>query len=172
MLRQTHLPVRTPPADISQLQYADDNSLASWDPSADMSQLQHTEDDSMARGDLPQMCPSYTVLRKTHLPVKTVMSQLQHAEDDSLSADMFSYNMLRMTHWPVHLCRCVPATTCWGWLTGQYTSVDVSQLQHAEDDSLASGDPLRTCPSYNMLMTTHWPVETPCRPSAMTLSGN
>ena len=117
MLRQTHLPVKTAPADMSQLQHADDNSLASGDPSTDMSQLQHAEDDSLVSGDLLQMCPSYTLLRKTHLPVKAVMSQLQHAEDDSLasgdsSADVFQLQHSEDDSLASTPCRCVPATTC------------------------------------------------------------
>ena len=46
----------------------------------------------------------------------------------------------------------------------------MSQLQHVEEDSLACGDTLQTCLSYNTSRKTHWPVETPAdqavRPSA------
>ena len=124
-------------------------------PPANMSQLQPVEEDSLANGDEPpckhvpattcwgrligqwrwtplQTCPSYNLLRKTtgqwRHPAN--MSQLQPVEED---------------HWPVETpCRHVPATTCWG-------------------RPQASGDTLQTCPSYNLLKKTHWPVETPCR---------
>ena len=59
---------------------------------------------------------------------------------------MSSYNMLKKAHWPV------------------VTSCRHVQLQHVEEDSLASGDLLQTCPSYNMLRKTHWPVEIPPPP--------
>ena len=46
----------------------------------------------------------------------------------------------------------------------------MSQLQHFEEDPLACGETLQTCPSYNTSRKTHWPVETPAdqavRPSA------
>ena len=67
------------------------------------------------------------------------------------------------------LCTHVPDPVCWG-LTSQWRPpADVSQLQHAEglDDLLASGDPLLMCPNYNMLRTTHWPVETPLQTSQL-----
>ena len=73
------------------------------------------------------------------------MSQLQHAEEDSqASGDTLhpSYNMLRKTHRPVET-PCIPATTCCGRLTGQWRH-PASQLQHAEEDSQASGDTLQT----------------------------
>ena len=160
-------------------------SLRSGEPDsgahlADMSQLQHAEEDSLVSGDL-QTCPSYNMLRKTHLSVETYrhvpattcwgrltgqwrptdMSQLQHAEEDSLvSGDLQtcpSYNMLRKTHLSLETYRHVPAT-CWGRLTCQWRPTDMSQLQHAEEDSLVTGD-LQTCPSY-MLRKTHLSLET------------
>ena len=75
--------------------------------------------------------------------------------------------MLKKTHWPVQ--------------TSLHT--DMSQLQHVEEDSLASADLhadrhvpattcrgrltgqrrppcTQTCPSYNTLRKTHWPAQT------------
>ena len=65
----------THPADMSQLQHVEKDSLASGDPPADMSQLQHVEEDSLAREDLPA-----DVSRQQHIkedyPVETLSADM------------------------------------------------------------------------------------------------
>ena len=179
MLRKTHLSVETYSHVPATTCWG--RLTCRWRPT-DMSELQHAEEDSLVSGDL-QSCPSYNMLRKTHLSVETYrhvrattcwgrltcqwrptdISQLQHAEEDSLvSGDLQtcpSYNMLRKTHLSMETYRHVRATTCWGRLTCRWRPTDMSELQHAEEDSLVSGD-LQTCPSYNMLRKTHLSMET------------
>ena len=181
-----------------------------WSSPADMYQIQPVEEDSLASGVPLQTCTRYNLLRKTHWPVESPcrhvpdttcwgrltgqwsppadMYQIQPVEEDSLAsgvplqtctrydcwgrltgqwsppADMYQIQLLRKTHWPVESpCRHVPDTTCWGRLTGQETApppphppVNMSQLQHAEEDSVARGDP-------------HPHPHPPCRSSSTTL---
>ena len=54
---------------MSELQHAEEDSLVSGDLQT-WSELQHAEEDSLVDGDL-QTCPSYNMLRKTHLSVET-----------------------------------------------------------------------------------------------------
>ena len=49
------------PADMSQLQYTEEDSQASGDTLQTMSQLQHAEEDSQASGDLPAVHVPATV---------------------------------------------------------------------------------------------------------------
>ena len=191
MLRKTHWSVEAPCRHVPTTTCWG-RLTGQWRSPADMSPLQHVEEDSLVSGGPLQTCPHYNMLRKTHwsvevpcrhVPTTTCwgrltgqwrppedMSPLQHVEEDSLVSGgplqtCPHYNMLRKTHWSVEApCRHVPTTTCWGRLTGQWRPpADMSPLQHVEEDSLVSGGPLKTCPHYNMLKKTHWPVEAPCR---------
>ena len=97
-----------------------------------------------------QICPSYNTLRMTHwsvvtscrcVPATLCWGRLICQWRQSCP----SYNMLRTTHWPVE----TPLQTCSSYNILRMTHwpvhpVDVFQLQHAEDNSLASGDHLQT----------------------------
>ena len=146
MLGKTHWPMETPlKTDVSQLLHAQEDSLASGDP-ASMSQLQHAQEDvgedSLANGDPPE---------DRRVPATTCSGRLTGQ------------------WWP---CRPVLATTCSGRLIGRgrwwedslasgHPSADISQL-HWTCWGRLTGQwrPLQTCPSYNMLRKTHWPVMT------------
>ena len=173
------------PADMSQLQHAEEDtgqwrppcrhvpastcwedSLANTDLPADMSQLQHVEEDSLASADL---------LAHRHVPATTCWGRLTGQRRPPCRQTCPSYNMSRKTHWPAQ--------------TSLHT--DMSQLQHVEENSLASAD-FPADMSQLPVEESHLPVQTPwdmsqlqhveedslasedppCRPSSTTLGRN